>query len=78
MKKEEYNNFVDEMKRLSNNFKGEVNNDKIIFYFNELKKYKLSAVKRGISHLINSRVYPTFPIVGEIVTAIKDTGHKRI
>jgi len=78
MKNNEYDKFVDLMKKLSSNFKPKPDKEKIDFYFNELRKYKLNAVERGINHLINTRVYPTFPIVGEIVIAIKNTGHKRI
>lgn len=74
----EYSKFVDLMKKLSLNFKGELDKEKIDFYFIELKKYKLKTVERGINHLINTRVYSTFPIVGEITLAIKDTRHRRI
>jgi len=78
MKNNDYDKFVDLMKKLSINFKGDINTSKIVFYFNELKKYKINAVERGINHLINIRVYPSFPIVGEIVTAIKDTSNRII
>jgi len=78
MKNNEYNKFVDLIKKLSSNFKPKPDKEKIDFYFYELKKYKLNAVERGINYLIHTRVYPTFPIVGEITEAIKNTRHRRI
>ena len=78
MKNSEYNKFVDLMEKLSSNFKPKPDKEKIDFYFRELKNYKLNAVKRGINYLINTRVYPTFPIVGEITEAMSNTRHRRI
>lgn len=78
MTNEEYNKFVDLMQRLSKNFDGNVTTKKIQYYFYELKKYKLESIKRAINHLINKRVYHSFPIVGEIVTAIKDSKFSNI
>lgn len=78
MKKDEYNDFVDLMELLSLNFKGEVTEEKIALYFDELKQYKLIAVERGIRFLISERIYPDFPIVGHIREAIINSRHKRI
>jgi len=69
----DYNDFVDLIQKLSKNFSGNISTKKIQFYFKELKKYKFVSVKRAIDHLVNTRVYHTFPIIGEIVTAIKDS-----
>lgn len=76
MKNEEYDNFVDLMEKLHQNFKGEIDIPKIKMYFSQLKKYKLFAVNRGINYIIDTRIYPDFPIVGQIVKAIKDSKHR--
>jgi len=73
MNDNEYNKFVDLLNKLSNNFDGHINTKKIQFYFNELRKYKYESIERAINHLINRRVYHTFPIIGEITRAIKES-----
>lgn len=73
MKEYEYISFVDLMKKLSLNFKGNMEKNQIRLYFNRLKKYKLSAVQRGINYLIDNRIYPDFPVVGCITEAIKNS-----
>lgn len=78
MTNEEYNKFVDLIHELSKNFDGNINTKKIQFYFYKLKKYKYESIKRAINYLINKRVYHSFPIVGEIVTAIKDSKFSNI
>lgn len=79
---EEKNEFIDLIEELSLNFKDfhtgtkECDLKKIDVYFQQLKKYKLAAVKRGIKYIINTRIYPDFPIVGQITQAIKDSKHR--
>lgn len=73
MKLEEKPKFIDLMEKLERNFKGDVDIKKIDLYFDQLKKYKLHAVERGIDYLISTRVYTDFPIVGHISEAIKES-----
>jgi len=76
MKDIEYDDFTDLMNKLSLNFKGDCNIPKIDLYFDNLKKYKLHAIKRGIDYLISTRIYPDFPLVGHISKAIKNSKHR--
>lgn len=81
---EEKYKFIDLMKELSLNFKGFHTNNKqddlkkVDLYFEELKRYTLKAVKRGIKYIISTRIYPDFPMVGHIVQAIKDSKHRTL
>jgi len=75
MKDIEYDDFTNLMDKLSLNFKGDINTEKIDLYFDSLKKYKLNSVKRGIEYLILTRIYIDFPMVGHISEAIKDSKH---
>lgn len=78
MKDIEKDDFIDLMRKLSLNFKGDINIEKINLYFDNLKKYKLNAIKRGIEYLILTRTYIDFPLVGHISEAIKNSKHKII
>ena len=78
MKPEEWHDFIDLMEDLSKNFRGEIDTPKMKLYFYQLKRYKLSAVRRGVEYLIDTKVYPDFPIVGHITKAIKDSKHRNI
>ena len=82
MKNNEYKAFVDLMAELSLNFRGfktgksEKDIQKLKMYFNHLKDYKFHAVKRGVDYLINTKIYPDFPIIAHIVEAIKNSKHR--
>jgi len=71
MKQNDYTRFINLLEKLSLNFKNcDFTERKIDLYWERLKKYKINSVERGINYLIDKRVFPACPTIGEIIEGI--------